>query len=399
MKKALLIFICLFICWAVLNPVYSEDMEQVVNSINSFAFDLYGELTKEEGNIFFSPYSISSALAMTYAGARGNTEKQMQEALYFDLGQDIHPYFSELQSSLDTSEEDKGYELYIANALWGQKDYPFLDEFIDLNEMIYGAGLNLVDFRDEEAREEARLAINNWTEEKTNQKIQELIKEGVLDDLTRLVLTNAIYFKGNWASQFEVENTTDKPFYVSSDVTKDVPTMYQKSIFKYTEDSDAQLIDLPYVEEDLSMLIILPKERFGLKDIEDKITVENVNNWLLTTYEQEVEVYLPKFKVEASFKLNENLQSLGMVDAFDMSADFSGIDGGKSLYISDVIHKAFIDVNEEGTEAAAATAVIIGLESIMEIPIFQADHPFIYLIRDNNSGSILFMGRLVDPTA
>ncbi len=381
-----------------LSDVTEADKKTVVDGNNMFALDIYAELKAQEGNLFFSPYSISTALAMTYAGARGNTEKQMAEVLHFELEQGrLHPTFHSLISQLNA--QGKGYQLNIANALWGQKGYGFLEEFLELTKTNYGAGLNEVDFvRDTEA---ARKTINTWVEKKTEDKIKNLIKPGILDALTVLVLTNAIYFKGNWASQFEKKETKDSKFYVRADKTIKVPTMYQKEKFKYMETDGFQAIELPYVDNELSMVILLPKKRDGLVELENSLASDSIDKWLGNLRRQEVMVYLPKFKMTSEFRLDTVLASMGMPDAFVCPpADFSGMNDRESLFISAVIHKAFVDVNEEGTEAAAATAVVIAEEigvGVHRVPVFRADHPFIFVIRDVSSGSILFLGRVVNP--
>jgi serpin B len=375
-----------------------DDLQTVVKGNSTFGFDLYQELKDEEGNLFFSPYSISTALAMTYAGARGQTEKEMAEVLHFSLDQEpLHSSFSKLQSKLDTI-QDKGYtKLSIANSLWAQEGYHFLDAFFDLNKKYYGAGLYFVDFATK--TEATRKTINAWVEDKTQQKIKELLKPPVLTRYTTLVLCNAIYFKGDWLSQFDKKRTNDAEFYILPDKTIEVPMMSQKAEFKFKDFTDFSAIELPYEGNDLSMIIFLPKEINGLAKFEKNLTNNNVNNWIDTlsnSYESEILVSLPKFKTSCEFELAETLSEMGMPHAF-AGADFSGMTGKKELWISKVIHKAFVDVNEEGTEAAAATAVVM-TKSISKALIFRGDHPFIFLIRENKTGSILFIGRIVDPT-
>lgn len=375
-----------------------EDTKIVVEGNKAFAFGLYEKLKEVEGNLFFSPYSISTALAMTYAGARGNTEKQMGTALHFTLDQkQFHPAFACLEAQLKAVQEKGDIEVNIANALWAQEDYVFLKEFLDLIHSNYGTVLNHVDF--EMACEEARKKINAWVEQKTKDKIKDLIKPGVLNSLTRLVLTNAIYFKGRWESQFKKSRTKESPFWLSIDKSVEVPMMTQKRQFKYMESESVQILELPYVGDDLAMIVLLPRKIDGLAQLEADLSVENLNMWIDHLRKKEVSVFLPKFKMTSQFRLSETLASMGMPDAFGGNADFSGIDGTKDLFISAVIHKAFVDVNEEGTEAAAATAAVISLTSAPSTPppTFRADHPFVFLIRDNRSGSILFVGRIVNP--
>ena len=375
----------------------SSDTKTISEGNTSFALNLYGKVKEAEGNLFFSPYSISTALAMTYAGARGNTEKQMAEVLHFTLDQkQLHPAFARLEAQLNSVQEKREIELSVANALWSQKDYVFLKEFLDLTKKCYGAVLNLVDFKT--ACEAVRKKINAWVEEKTKNKINDLIKPGVLNPLTRLVLTNAIYFKGNWESQFKTTQTKEAPFWLAPGKSTKVPMMTQKQKFRYMESSNLQMLELPYVGNDLSMIVLLPKKIDGLAQIETALCTGNLTAWMGLLREREILVFLPKFKMTSQFSLGKTLTSMGMSDAFAGKADFSGMTGKKDLYISEVIHKAFVDVNEEGTEAAAATAVTMKLLSMPALPpVFRADHPFIFLIRHNPSKSILFLGRVANP--
>ena len=373
------------------------DTTDVVEGNTAFALDLYGKLKKNQGNLFLSPYSISTALAMTYAGARENSEKQMANVLHFTPGNNqLHPSFSRLEAQLNAIQGEGDIELSVANALWAQKDYFFLKTFLDLIENNYGAVINSVNFKG--ACEAVRIKINKWVEEKTKDKIKDLIKPGVLDPLTRLVLTNAIYFKGNWASQFEKSKTKEEKFWLDSSNSIKVPMMVQKQDFRYMESESLKMLELPYAGNDLSMIVLLPKEIDGLGKLETSLTVENLTNWLSLLKEKEIRVFLPKFKMSSQFNLSQTLSSMGMPDAFKRKADFSGMTDNKDLYISAVIHKAFVDVNEEGTEAAAATAVAMKFLSMpAPPPVFRADHPFLFLIRHNSSESILFLGRVVNP--
>ena len=377
----------------------AADLSLVVKGNNEFALDLYAKLRSEEaGNLFFSPHSISTALAMTYAGARGDTEKEMGEVLHFTLPQaQLHAAFAALADKL-LGDKAKGYQLRIANRLWGQTGYQFLPEFLGITRDQYGAELALVNYK--EKTEEARKTINAWVEEQTEQKIQDLIQQGVLNQMTRLVLTNAIYFKGDWASQFDEKTTKDAPFRVTADETANVPMMYQKDKFKYGAAEGVQLLELPYESGDLSMLILLPEKVGGLAELEKRLTTDRLAKWASAARKQKVNVYLPKFTMISQFGLKDVLTSMGMPLAFTPGkADLSGMNGKRDLFISAVIHKAFVEVNEEGTEAAAATGVAVGVTSVQITPTFRADHPFVFLIRDNRTGSILFMGRVMNPKA
>lgn len=393
-----------------------QDKQIVVKGNNEFALELYSKLRTNEGNMFFSPYSISTALAMAYAGARGQTEVQMANVLGFPtvpknttsdsnkkptsienvLSQNrFHSVFGAVIKDLNERGEKGGYELSVANALWGQKGYEFLEEFLELIKINYGGGLYEVDFV--KAAESARETINAWVEKQTNEKIKDLIGKGVLNSMTRLVLTNAIYFKGNWASQFEKNRTKDAPFTLINGEKINIPMMNQKEQFGYMERDSFQGLELPYVDNELSMIILLPKRVNGLSSLEEKLTVEKLSQWLTELKKQEVIVSIPKFEITSKFGLSDVLRSMGMTNAFSGDADFTGMTVKRELFISAVIHKAFVEVDEEGTEAAAATGVVVKATAVRPSTVFRADHPFLFLIRDNKSGSILFIGRVMNP--
>ncbi len=403
-------------------PSDAKDTEAVVEGNNAFVLALYAQLRGLEGNLFLSPYSISTALAMTHAGARGATAGQMAQVLRLPIerykaldsdNQGNPPYrieqrpmsveqlaaaFGRLQKGLRAEAKKKGYELSVANALWGQKGYGFLGDFLSLVEANYDGRLEQVDFVG--ATEAARRTINAWVEEKTNNKIEELIKPGVLSELTRLVLTNAIYFKGNWDRQFKKAATQPGPFTTADGKKTEVPMMNQTEEFRYIETETFQGLDLPYVDNELSMVVLLPKKIDGLGDFERTLTAENLSQWLGQLHKRKVIVSIPKFTMTSQFSLASVLKSMGMSDAFTpYVADFSGMNGRRDLFISAVIHKAYVEVNEEGTEAAAATGVVVGVTSAMptQPPVFRADHPFLFLIRDNRTASILFIGRVTNP--
>ena len=377
----------------------SVDMKSLVKGNTGFALDLYSVLKKEEGNLFFSPYSISAALAMTYGGARGNTEKQMKEVLHLTLGwKKTHSAFAEFDTKLNEVQKKGKVQLHIANSLWPRKDYRLLPEYISLIKKYYGVSVTSLDYVN--AAEKACKIINKWVEDKTKEKIKDLIRKDDLDPKTILILVNAIYFKGNWASQFYLGLTMDSDFTLSSGQKKRVPMMYQRGKFGYKELETAQLLELPYAGKDMSMIIMLPKGANALSEFENRLSVENFDSWLSYIPQKKVKVFLPKFKIMwGTFKLNKPLKALGMRDAFSSRADFSGMDGTKNLFLGLVLHKAFVEVNEEGTEAAAAAVgrPMIGMD-ISKVHAFRADHPFVFLIRDNTTGSILFLGRVVDPS-
>jgi len=386
----------------------------IVTGNNKFALELYAKLCSKEGNLFLSPYSISTALAMAHAGARGQTEAQMARVLHFPViakpgtelssmlireKQRFASVFGKIIEDLNNRGKKGGYELRVANALWGQEGYGFLEEFLELIKNNYDGQLNEVDFV--RAAETARKTINTWVEKKTNNKIKNLIQKGLLDSMTRLVLTNAIYFKGNWAKQFKEDRTKEAPFTLADGGKVNVAMMNQTAEFNYMETENFQGLELPYVDDELSMIILLPKEFDGLDEFEKTLTVEKLSKWMDELHNREIRVSVPKFKMTSQFSLASVLESMGMIDAFSPNADFSGMNGRRDLFISAVIHKAYVDVNEEGTEAAAATAVTMKLTSVgpTRIPVFCADHPFLFIIRDNHSGSILFIGRVMNPKA
>jgi serpin B len=380
---------------AAANP----NAKQVAMDNNQFAFDLYAKVRDQNGNLFFSPASISTALAMTYAGAKGSTADEMAKVMYFTVGQEkLHPAFAALIKEMNGSETDpakRGYQLSVANALWGQAGYPWKEGFLKVTKENYGAGLSEVNFG---ASEEARKIINTWVEKETREKIKDLIPSGVLTVDTRLVLTNAIYFKGDWAAQFKKEATRDQKFFVDAEKNVNVPMMHRTGEYRLCENNDLQVLDLPYKGKELSMLVLLPRKVTGIGDLEKNLSAAKLDEYVknLRT-EKEVNVTLPKFKIEQNLPLTKVLQDMGMKQAFNIDADFTGMADKEKLWISDVLHKAFVDVNEEGTEAAAATAVAVRTLSARVTPTFRADHPFMFVLRDNRSGSILFMGRLSSP--
>jgi serpin B len=399
-------------------PSATADQAAVVEGNNAFAVELYNQLRNQSGNLFFSPESISTALAMAYAGASGVTASEMAETLHFTLPSDrLHPAMGALLSNLNA--EHDGYQLRVADALWAEKDYTFLDAFLKLTNSDYGAGFNQVDFKG--AHEAARLTINQWVEQKTENKIRDLIPPGALDSTSRLVLTNAIYFKGDWQTKFEKASTRDEDFHLSPEQTIKAPLMHRVGKFNYLNGGTFQALEIPYKTEELSMIVFLPNDAGGLPALERSLTAYNMRQWLRQLQPaSNVILTLPKFKMTRQFGLGDTLKAMGMPQAFDKKmADFTGmasretmrrdcnLRGGDpqcaNLYISAVIHKAYVDVDEEGTEAAAATAVghKAGLTGSHPHPppiVFRADHPFMFLIRDNRSGGILFMGRLTNPS-
>jgi serpin B len=388
------------------SPVASQsDLTTLVEDNNTFALNAYQQL-KDDSNLFFSPYSISIALAMTYAGARGSTEQQMAETLHFTLPQDkLHPVFDALDLELSQrgigakGKDGKGFRLNIVNAIWGQKGYTFLQDFLDTLAENYGAGLRLLDF--ENAPEPSRITINDWVSDQTEGRIKDLIPQGAINAMTRLVLTNAIYFNAAWQNAFNKEDTRDDTFYLLDGDETTLPMMHQTERFNYTEGDDYQAVELPYDGRELSMLVLLPKSgQFAA--FEDSLDAGKVAGIVQNLENRKVVLTMPKFEFTSDFSLKKTLSDMGMPIAFSGDTDFSGMDGKRDLSISDVIHKAFVSVEETGTEAAAATAVIVGLTAMPptqpeQIVTMTIDRPFIFLIRDIQTGTILFIGRVMNP--
>ncbi len=424
MKKALpfvLIAIMLFGLVACTQPVSSEvlqsDKQRVTSPVatqaglatlvdgnNAFAFNLYQALRETDDNLFYSPYSISLALAMTYAGARGETEEQMANTLHFTLEDNrLHPAFNWLDIELASrgkgakGKDDEGFRLHIVNAIWGQKDLKFLSEFLDLLAENYGAGLRILDFM--KAPEQSRITINKWVSDQTEERIKDLIPQGAIDELTRLVLTNAIYFNAAWQYPFEEDATFNGAFHLLNGDKITVPMMRQTESFGYAEGDGYQVVELPYDGRELSMLVLLPQNgQFEL--FEESLNAQRVDDIVKNLNTREVVLTMPKFEFESSFGLKKTLTAMGMPVAFSAGADFSGMTGNPDLFIGEVLHKAFVSVDEAGTEAAAATAVIMPLAVPPEEPVeVTIDRPFVFLIRDIKTGTILFVGRVIDLSA
>ena len=408
-KKILLLCSLVLLMGSLFLPLalFAEDLNSVVNANNQFAFELYSKYKSKEGNIFYSPYSISSALAMTYEGARGKTAEEMQVVFHFPKDASIRRD-SFLKIYQQINKEGKEYKLSIANALWAQEDYKFLDDYFSLIDKYYGGKVTNLDFVNE--TEKSRLTINSWVEGQTNNKIKDLIPQGILTSSTRLVLTNAIYFKGFWFRQFDKRGTKEEDFRVSPDNKIKVQMMRltdEEANFNYAETDKLQILELPYEGKELSMFILLPKGD-DLKMIEESLNSDKLFEWKKLLRNKEVNVYLPKFKFETKYFMAQDLKDMGMPTAFTPGidfggeADFSGMTGNKRLNIDQVIHQAFVEVNEEGTEAAAATAVMMTMSAAVmpgQIKIFNADHPFIFIIQDRDTGNILFLGRVSDPNS
>ena len=389
-------------------PATAAELAELVDGNSAFAFDLYRSLGEEAGNLFYSPYSISLALAMTYAGAGGETERQMADTLHYLLPRErLHTSFNsldlELASMADAPEEEgDAFTLNTVNAVWGQYDYEFLEPFLDVLAENYGAGVRPADFVG--SPEESRVRINDWVAERTEDRIKDLIPEDAIDRSTRMVLTNAIYFNARWFHPFFKHVTSARPFHLLDGSKVDVPMMMMAAAerFGYADGDGYQAVEIPYRGRDMWMTILLP-DAGTFREFEESMDADLVAGILGDIEREYVELTMPKFEFESEFSLKETLKAMGMPNAFDgFTADFSGMDGrscpGVCLLISDAFHKAFVSVDEEGTEAAAATGVVVILESARPTPKkVMVDRPFIFLIRDRATDAILFVGRVEDP--
>ncbi len=395
----------------------ADPAKPVADANTAFGCDLYGELAKANAgqNLFFSPLSIEAALAMTAAGAAGNTFDEMQKVLRLpkdetatDAG--FKHIFAKINDA-ETPAEKRGYTLSLANAIYAQQGFAWEKPFTDRVATAYGAGILDADFQADPEKERRR--INSWVEKETRDKIKDLIAKGILTKLTRMVLVNAVYFKGDWESAFKKDVTKDQPFFLADGGKVDAPLMYQRGAFGLYQDDTLQALELPYKAGQMAMVALLPRKKDGLAELEKALTPANLGKWTESFRQQagaavgrrsdKVDVFLPKFKIETSYALKESLGSLGMKDAFIRGkADFSRMSPmalSDELHISAVVHKAFVDVNEEGTEAAAATGVVLeGRKSAAPpIPVFRADHPFLFLLVHRPTSAILFQGRVTNP--
>ena len=368
-----------------------------------FAFDLL-RAVKPDGNLFYSPHSISIALAMTYAGAAGDTKSEMKKTLHFDQSDaDLHDAFNSVDQKLESRGQDaKGadgqpFRLRISNAAWAQRDYKFLPSYLDVLAQSYGAGINLLDFiLDPEV---CRATINAWVSRQTEEKIPELLPQGSVNTDTRLVLTNTVYFNASWDQPFEPEATKVADFTRLDGSKVTVPFMVQTEAHRYAEGSGYKAAEIQYDGEQVSMLVVLP-DAGTFEQFEQSLSSQSIQSVLgnLESF-KEVNLHLPKFEMRTKLPLGGTLAQMGMPTAFSTAADFSAMNGTGGLMIQDVTHEAFVKVNEAGTEAAAATAVTVITTSVPEVVELKLDRPFIFLIRDNETGANVFVGRIVDPSA
>lgn len=390
----------------------SEHTDEIVQNNSAFALDLYRQLADQPGfdNLFFSPFSISVALAMVYAGAEGQTAGQIADTLNFLPDQQaFHPALGRLETQLNEQSETEGVQLHIANALWLQQDFTFRRAYLDRVRENYAAALEQVSFL--QNTEAARQKINRWVEQKTNGKITDLLPQGAVTNLTRLVLTNAVYFKGDWARPFDSRGTEPMPFTLQTcspadpsrtdpnPETVSVPMMHREDRFPYAENDQCQILQLPYAGDELGMVILLPKQSVTLCDLAQNLTAEQLKGWMQTLQKQRVDVYFPRFEMNYKVSLKDTLTQMGMPLVFTPKADLTGIADADDLHIDAVIHKAYVKVDEKGTEAAAAIGITVGVTAVpAPPPVFKADRPFLFLIQDNATGTILFLGRLANPT-
>ncbi|MFW6044801.1 MAG: serpin family protein [Planctomycetota bacterium] len=393
---------CVLITTVAAEDESDDPAQSLARSNDAFAIDLYETLTRDEDNVFFSPFSINAALAMTYAGAGGDTADQMRDVFSWQLPDgDLHRTFGKITDQLG-SDDDSTFQLHIANSIWGQKDYNFHQDYLDTVEDNYGAPLRRADFKSDP--DQMRKKINQWVEKHTEEKIKDLMPKGSISPLTRLVLANAIYFNARWANTFDENSTTEDTFTTIDGTETKTDMMQQTDRFGYMDNDMLKILELPYDGSETSMFVLLPKEKADLDQIEDAISPKNLDAWIQKLKQSRVEVRLPKFKLKKKFMLNDKdmLPEMGMPDAFDPNrANFDEMaEEDEELYIAAAVHQAYVDVDEKGTEAAAATGIGVSATAAPagEPEIFHADRPFIFLIRDRQTGYTLFMGRLADPT-
>jgi serine protease inhibitor len=381
------------------SVVLEPDQSAINSGNNQFAIDLYRALRGRPGNVTISPASISNALALTYEGARGTTAEEMARTLHFpsERGQ-MRLAFHNLLARINGDGSPRPYQLNAANSLWGQSGDSFLPDYLRVASDIYGADLKSVDFRGDASL--ACRTINSWVDSKTNHLITQLLSPTDVNSNTSLVLVNTLYFKGTWQQPFLKAATSPADFQIAPGKTVSAPFMRQTHSHGYVETADEQILELPYFGGDYAMLVVLPRSVDGLARLEESLTPARIDTWVGKLARRKLAVEIPKLKLSSKVDLSKDLASLGMPTAFSSTADFSGIDGKRDLFISAVVHQAVVNVDEEGTEAAAATGVVMKRLAVKQepIPSFRADHPFLYLIRDIKTGSVLFLGRVVDPT-
>ncbi len=403
MRRALVVLLASDLQRETAPNVSGDELATLGSGNSAFALDLYQALRGEEGNLFFSPYSVSIALAMTYSGACGATEEEMAATLHYLLSQDrLHPTFNALDQELAkrgqgaAGKDGEGFRLNVVNATWGQRGYHFLAQYLDALATNYGAGMRLLDFAS--APEPSRVTINDWVEDQTEGRIKDLIPQGLIGEWTRLVLTNAIYFNAAWLHPFEEDLTHDGEFTLLDGSRITVPMMHQVEPLGFFRGDGYVAVELPYDGQELSMVILLP-DPGEYKTFEPTMSADLLDATIDGLSYQELDLIMPRFEFESALRLTETLKAMGMPLAFSDAADFSGMTGNRDLCYSDVLHKAFLSVDEAGTEAAVATAVMMEVTAVTPSQPVTIDRPFMFLIRDIQTDSILFMGRVLDPGA
>ena len=391
-KKLFLILLPALFCYGSFCFAQSAD---ITGSLNSFSFKLYDQVKSGDGNIFFSAYSVSDCFGMADAGAKGKTAQEIEQAVYGGLSGDVLYQGMKNLRIMIAAPDGPDCQITVANAFWKRSGKAVRPDYLTRINNYYNGGFHELDFCKDPSGSAA--FINRWVEEKTRSRIRDLVSPDSVNCYTAVILTNAVYFKGKWLDEFDKEATRDEPFYLANGTTKTIPLMSRTGNYDYAETETAQILKLPYKGNAFSMVIVLPKAKKSLADIQKDL--DDVNKRLASLSRSEVEVYIPRFKLETRMELNLPLQGLGINEAFSQSADFSGI-ADKPLFISEVIQKAYVDVNEEGTEAAAATEINMTMSASIVPPwsiVFRADHPFLFFIRHNASGVIVFMGRFSEP--
>jgi len=400
MKQKKPILTTLIISLLFLNNTYiqaqkSPDSTTVANG-NIFAFSIFQKVTNSKDNILLSPLSIRTSMAMAYYGSNTSTKTEIAKAMLFDTNTNVfNKNYGVLVKYIGSFSKDKNIKLFNANSMWVQKDFVFLKKYITGIKKNFGAWLQFVNFKTEPKK--CRELINKWVETKTQNKIKDLIQPNTFNELTRLVLVNALYFYSNWDVKFETIPGKKIDFKVTNEKTVQTDFMFSNNKYKYIENEKAQIVDVPYLGKKFSMIIILPKETETVSSIFG--TLNNINYTKVISHFKEInlKIIMPKFSYSDDYELNDILKKMGIVQAFSLNADFSGMTGKKDLMIDKVLHKTFIEVNETGTEAAASTAVVIKEKSAPKDIVFKADHPFIYLIKDNKTNLIIFIGMVNNP--
>ncbi|HZJ74885.1 MAG TPA: serpin family protein [Perlabentimonas sp.] len=383
-------------CLLLLTTTNAQTSQYTASNANTFALEAYKQFAdKDNKNIFFSPISINMAIGITYAGAKGETEEQMASVFNFPKNsRKFHKNMGALQKNIMGKASEK-VEISLTNQLWADENYKFKCLYLRKAKKCYNAPVKNLDFYSH--LNESRITINNWVEEQTKKRIKNLLPKGSLSKETEMVITNTIYFKGQWENQFIKTNTQNEDFTIIGGEKIKTPTMNATTKLNMYQGDDLKLIEIPYADKQFSMLVLLPDERTSLASIEKKLSIETLNHYTSLMTELDVRLALPKFKFDKSYKLKQTLSEMGMPLAFSNTADFTGMSKKKDLKIDEVFHKAFIEVSEEGTEAAAATAVVIVRKTSVISNEFRANRPFMFFIRENESGNILFLGRITNP--